>query len=681
MRLRDAAGAVTTRVVPVRAAAMRRASPRVQWARLTLASLEGEARTNKVRIREIGKRFGLATRETSLIVLELVDDYVRHEIEPPAELRAAYDRAAASVGKRRGESDAARLAQVVRRFEARVAWWNRDFPKGDLPAPLAIAKSEARRERDRLADGARSRRAASAPTADARGCEGRRSRRGARRLPLPAAAAPAPPGFAAQAGTDSLAARQEERRRSDASDDDDLDRLDARRRRKRGDEAPRGRRADEWARVYLDERRGNEASVGFFLDAAEFFLAQGDATTAPIGLRVLSNLAELDLQNRQVLRLLAYRLQQAGETGAALPVFERVARAGAERAAVAPRPRPRARRRRPGASGGRPAVRGRHRRVGRSLRRHRPDRPDRAERASSTSRAATAAPLDLGAIDKRLLRNLPLDVRVVLAWDADNTDVDLHVIDPNGEEVFYGHNLSYQGGAITRDATGGYGPEEFALRVAKPGKYRVEANFFGHRAAGAHDRHRPDAVAVERLRRRRAAGPAHDGPRQERTRRARRGRRVRGEGERHAVSRPARGRRAARLATQAAGRARRTASARLVGAGPGLRGELRRHRLDLVLAHVVVHVAPAGEDRGAVGLLVDRVAVLDRPAGVAAGARRSPCRRPRARRRSSPATRCRACRSRPGAGAASGEDEGEAGAAHGRRAVLPSAYRPPPRAT
>ena len=68
---------------------------------------------------------------------------MRHEIEPPAELRAAYDRSPASIGKRRVESDAARLAQVVRRFEARVAWWNRDFPKGDMPAPLQIAKSEA----------------------------------------------------------------------------------------------------------------------------------------------------------------------------------------------------------------------------------------------------------------------------------------------------------------------------------------------------------------------------------------------------------------------------------------------------------------------------------------------------------------------------------------------------------
>ena len=36
-------------------------------------------------------------------------------------------------------------------------------------------------------------------------------------------------------------------------------------------------------------------------------------------------------------------------------------------------------------------------------------------------------------------------------------------------------------GTISSDATGGYGPEEFSLKVAKPGKYRVEANFFGHR--------------------------------------------------------------------------------------------------------------------------------------------------------------------------------------------------------
>ena len=62
-------------------------------------------------------------------------------------------------------------------------------------------------------------------------------------------------------------------------------------------------------------------SVGFFLDSAEFFLQKGQRE---LGLRALSNLAEMDLQNRQVLRLLAYRLQQAGEIDLALAIFERV---------------------------------------------------------------------------------------------------------------------------------------------------------------------------------------------------------------------------------------------------------------------------------------------------------------------------------------------------------------------
>ncbi|MEO8836945.1 MAG: VIT domain-containing protein, partial [Caldimonas sp.] len=143
VRLRDASGTVRARTVAVRAGRNASRLAALQWARLTLASLEGEARTNRVRIRALGQRFGLATRETSLIVLEQVDDYVRHEIEPPPELRPSYDRLLASAGRRRAESDAARLAQVVRRFQVRAAWWSRDFPKGELPPPVAVAKAPA----------------------------------------------------------------------------------------------------------------------------------------------------------------------------------------------------------------------------------------------------------------------------------------------------------------------------------------------------------------------------------------------------------------------------------------------------------------------------------------------------------------------------------------------------------
>jgi hypothetical protein len=49
--------------------------------------------------------------------------------------------------------------------------------------------------------------------------------------------------------------------------------------------------------------------------------------------------------------------------------------------------------------------------------------------------ATAGAPLDTSCLDPRLVRNLPLDLRVVLTWDADNTDIDLWVTDPNGEKA------------------------------------------------------------------------------------------------------------------------------------------------------------------------------------------------------------------------------------------------------
>ena len=50
----------------------------------------------------------------------------------------------------------------------------------------------------------------------------------------------------------------------------------------------------------------------------------------------------------------------------------------------------------------------------------------------------------------RLRRNLPLDVRVALAWDTDNTDIDLWVKDPHDEWVSYQHRAEPPGRA--RDA-------------------------------------------------------------------------------------------------------------------------------------------------------------------------------------------------------------------------------------
>jgi hypothetical protein len=46
------------------------------------------------------------------------------------------------------------------------------------------------------------------------------------------------------------------------------------------------------------------------------------------------------------------------------------------------------------------------------------------------------------------------DVQVTLSWDADS-DVDLHVVDPAGEEVFYAHRQSASGGELDLDSNAG----------------------------------------------------------------------------------------------------------------------------------------------------------------------------------------------------------------------------------
>jgi len=86
-------------------------------------------------------------------------------------------------------------------------------------------------------------------------------------------------------------------------------------------------------------------------------------------------------------------------------------------------------------------------------------------------------------VDPRLLKLLGVDVRIILTWDADNTDMDLWVIEPSGERAYYGHRRTTIGGHMSRDFTRGYGPEEYCLRRAMNGLYAIKVNYYGSAAA------------------------------------------------------------------------------------------------------------------------------------------------------------------------------------------------------
>jgi uncharacterized protein YfaP (DUF2135 family) len=73
----------------------------------------------------------------------------------------------------------------------------------------------------------------------------------------------------------------------------------------------------------------------------------------------------------------------------------------------------------------------------------------------------------------------PARLRIVLSWDTDGTDVDLHVVTPLGEHAYYGDRVTPSGGAQDIDVTTGYGPEIFAHPAPPPGVYQVYLNYYG----------------------------------------------------------------------------------------------------------------------------------------------------------------------------------------------------------
>lgn len=431
------------------------------WASWQVAADLAEPELRRASIARLGQRFGLVTPGTSLLVLENAADYVRYDLPAPAALRDEVAALRRTQATEQAQSRSQRLEEVAARFADRLAWWKRDFPKDAPPKPQAERKVVAEM-------------AAGAPPPPP---------------PAPMMAAPEP----GQEALDRVAVTASRFRRSEADAAApviSLDRAEIVGSDGAGEgvsiqlqawapDSPYARRLreakpEDLYAIYLDERDGYASSTAFYLDVADLLLKAGRRAEA---LRVLSNLAELDLENRHVLRVLGYRLMQAQDFDHAVDVLREVLRLADEEPQS-------------------------HRDLGLALAaagdrqagiRHLYDVAARpwdgrfsevelvALNEMNAIVATSPTPLDTSFIDPRLLKNMPLDLRVVLAWDSDNSDMDLWVTDPNGEKCYYGNRNTYQGGLLSDDFTGGYGPEEFVLKDAKPGKYKVEANFFGDR--------------------------------------------------------------------------------------------------------------------------------------------------------------------------------------------------------
>ncbi len=243
-------------------------------------------------------------------------------------------------------------------------------------------------------------------------------------------------------------------------------------------------KADAAYATYLELREEYADAPSFFLDCANFF---HDAGQEMLAIRVLSNLTELKLDNPQVLRVLGHRLLQWSETDLSILTFEEVLRLRPEEPqsyrdlalALARRAETSDNQGLLGSDLSRALELLNTVVMGRWDERFAGIEIIALEEANAILPLATSVGAKEIPIDKRLVKLLDVDVRIVMTWHADNTDIDLHVIEPSGEKVDYSHNRSVIGGMISDDFTGGYGPEEYMVRRAMPGIYRIKAHFYG----------------------------------------------------------------------------------------------------------------------------------------------------------------------------------------------------------
>jgi Ca-activated chloride channel family protein len=455
-------------------AADARASTQVAalWASWQVAAKAAEPERHRGAITRLGQRFGIVTPGTSLLVLESPEDYVRYDIPAPPALREQVAALQRTRDRTREQSRSERLEIVAKRFAERVEWWSKTFPKTPPPKPKGDRRGEALGYV--AADAAAPVMSApppppSAPPSPVAAEELARARESAMAERASQQRAAAPAG----------ARRQAEQEAAKAIEADGAGQGVAIRLQAWAPDSPYARRlrdakAEDLYTLYLDEKDSHADSTAFYLDVADLLLKKGRRAEA---LRVLSNLAEMKLENRHVLRVLGYRLMQAGDWAHAVAVLREVLRLADEE--------PQSHRDLGLALAGAGQRQEAIQRLYDVAARPWDERFSEVELVALNEMneiiAASPTPLDTAFIDRRLLKNMPLDLRVVLAWDSDNSDMDLWVTDPNGEKCYYGNRNTFQGGLLSDDFTGGYGPEEFVLKDAKPGKYKVEANFFGDR--------------------------------------------------------------------------------------------------------------------------------------------------------------------------------------------------------
>ena len=459
------------------------------WAEKQIAQLEREGAEQK-QIDAVGREYGIVTEGNSLIVLETVEDYVRYRITPPEELAKEYYARLNSQAEEKKERKKEILEDLIEQSNEQTEWWKTVYPLKDKKTKNKkqlnvvvdeITDNRAEIKDEVIASAETAKMEESVPQAEVQAQARRISMRGISsvsedtdrsELNEVVVRGYAPVMKRSLTGSISVIATNDVRVENTPMTNIELNAYNPDTPYLKVMEYTEEAKAVE---TYYKLKKEYGTTPAFYADVADYFFKKGNREQAIL---VVSNLAELGLDDPQLLRVLGYKLSRYNAKKEAVQVFQKV---------VTIRPEEPQSFRDLGLALAddtqyNEAVKNLYKVITEDWNDDRFEDVKLITLNDLNSIIARNKNVKTSYIDKRLLKKEPVDVRVVLSWDTNDCDMDLWVTDPKDEKCYYENTLTYLGGKISRDVTQGYGPEEFMLKKAENGKYKVQVDYFGTRS-------------------------------------------------------------------------------------------------------------------------------------------------------------------------------------------------------
>lgn len=458
------------------------------WAKRRMSDLANQADSRKDEFLKLARKYSVAGPNHSLIVLERLEQYLEHDIEPNESMsfhsewkkrRAAQDD---PIALKKAKAD--HEANLLKYWEERVKWWNNPKPPKRTPKSgvFDVAHSDAEMA------------SSPAPVMESTSTHaGARAFRRERRSEMMANVA---------AGWQSPAPQAECKEASQAAVQSSaptvsLKAWDPKTPYLESLKAAPDR--DAAYKAYLKEREKYGQSPAFYLDCAGWFYKEGKRA---LGDKIISNLAEFKLEDAALWRSMGWRAREARSYSLSILAFRKVLKLRGEEAqsrrdlalvlaeygkmhkwisscSYAP-----------------------HSYIEEAMKLFADAAFNvRARRSGSRGNDFQVSIIALEELngliswvesakwhldqkpkvpefDAAYRRDLPVKLRIVMSWDVDQTDIDIHVLEPNGEEAYYGHRRTAEGGFVSEDVTTGYGPEEYLKKDLERGVYKICSNYF-----------------------------------------------------------------------------------------------------------------------------------------------------------------------------------------------------------